>query len=394
MNKLFLYQLFTFALLLLGLGCQNNITYVNGVPFDTIDCHSFLEHIIDDGNDSVVYDDIVDTVQVIKLATTDESVFGDILDLVITDSNVYVLDFYGNVIIFSRNGNFISRLRRGQGPGEISNNPSCIAFNSETGYLYVFEHFKLNVYTSSGVFVYTKPLDYYCNAMLPIGDGFLILQDRSGNLSRKSFLISSDSSFAPIGVFQFFPDDYLLSSRRPLSSFQQNQVLISRPYDNNIYWFCNGGFSVRHRLELSNFERQVSNDMSVEQLRHFSDPSKFSFEGSFFENSNYQIFELTNNKFVYCVYRNTITNMVRCGRVYKSSDDTSGIPIHYACTMGVYNDYFYGILEPNPELFKRLRYNSHMSDSDVDKIKLSTPDDNPLIILYRLKDIPAEPDTE
>ena len=117
MNRLL--TVFLFSLFLIS--CRENVNVHNAlhhVVFDlpSIDIRSISE------NDMVQMADFVDSVIHIKLETIDESLIGNISQVLFLDSLLIIQDRQTHsVFLFDKNGQFIRTIgRRGQGPGEFA----------------------------------------------------------------------------------------------------------------------------------------------------------------------------------------------------------------------------------------------------------------------------------
>lgn len=386
---------FVFAVLLVFpfIGCvsQYDSDYVYCFPSDTIDCRKVLSDVVSGSGDTISVSDIVDTVSVVELETIGESLLGDILQLVVTDDIIFVLDLLGSVCIFSNTGKFIHRIPRGAGPGELSFRPSCLVYSETTNFLYVYDYFKVNWYSKDGNFVGYKQLPYFCSEILSIDSLFYIFQDHTGNGEGKSYLFTANLDFDPGQVFMLAENDlFKLASFKSFSHSDNHTVLFTRPLDNNIFGLRKDSLFVMYYIDMAGYQMSISSEKGLEQLSDDTNASLFYYQGSFFENSNYQFFELGNCYYTYYVFRNTTTGRFRCGRT--SREDCISALIFGAKIRGVYRDCFFGdCIQLSDDSSLLLSEKNHfISQSDIGKIKRHTPDDNPLIILYRLKDIPAD----
>lgn len=63
--------------------------------------------------------DEVDKIDIVSLETTGQSLLSTIVDVFITDEDIFIQDFKNGVFRFSRDGTFLNKIgKRGQGPGE------------------------------------------------------------------------------------------------------------------------------------------------------------------------------------------------------------------------------------------------------------------------------------
>lgn len=80
-----------------------------------------IELFVDDQYEVKNLSELVESIRVIPLETTDQSLLGSIADLGYDDGNIFVLDGYNQLVSqFDENGQFIRKLvQKGNGPDDI-----------------------------------------------------------------------------------------------------------------------------------------------------------------------------------------------------------------------------------------------------------------------------------
>lgn len=114
------------TLLVLFVSCQHDIQE------QTVGKH------VDFGNlHAISLSDVVKDIHFVELETTDESLFGTIDQMVCYEDKIYILDTYktNSLLIFSKQGKFISKLGRGSGGPEEFFSPHSFVVNTSGIYI-------------------------------------------------------------------------------------------------------------------------------------------------------------------------------------------------------------------------------------------------------------------
>lgn len=347
-------------------------------------------------SDTISLDDLIDTVGVIKLETTTESLLSKIRQIVIGNDYIYVLDYLsgGGVAIFDRiSGSFVRRLSVGNGPADIYV-PQSISFNRNTDELVVGMWQIVKVFSSNGEYIRSFTLPFMIQDILCCDGGYLLSQLPSQNSRNRFSVIHTDSVFNIKKVFFSTANVAECITSYPFCHLADGSFIICQPFNYLLFSYDYETFKPAIALDLG--ERQFLTDNLLDYQEFFSKfkDTDVAFFGVFSEIFNYQYFSFeTGDTKMIDVYYNKPSGQMRCG--YKLTDILSDNLICCSQFAGAYNNCFVGYFSWDsfsPDCDKSTLFvnTGNLTQDVVDKVKSLKEDDNPLIILYRLKDIPAD----
>ena len=341
--------------------------------------------------------DLIDTIKIIALETNSESILSDVETLKMSDKYIYVQDRYQNegVAIFDINGKFVRRLRRGNGPGEIN---ILTTFDFDEHFLYTLQLEKVNKYSLSGEFIESYPVMEMHNTLFDclqiVDDGFLLAIHPCESKSGKFEVLHTDKEFNTKRQFVFNHSFVGYNSQK---EFKSNNTFFP-PLCNTIYKFDGVSFSPLYTFNYPKYENTFEtnpdcNSPGLEFYKRHCTQGKFFAEGRMFQTQRYLYLTFYDGySLPVTMYIDKKDGKFR-GGYHPSYDDLPIWPISFhnfvRCT---YNDYFVKMLSPDDYLSAEGRnleeYVSklqHFSDDDKQKILTAKDDDNPLIIMYKLK---------
>ncbi|MBP5365632.1 MAG: 6-bladed beta-propeller [Bacteroidales bacterium] len=289
-------------------------------------------------NSDLYVNDLIDSIRIIKLQTTEESVLSSFYQCLITQKYIYILDEYkgGSVVIFDVNGSFVKRLPYGNGPGELLR-PSSISFNEEKDELVVYQSKLVNIFTPDGVFKTAYRLPFYLSQLVPYKDGYIAVQYETNNLEKKFAFIVLDSEFRDVNTFYFEERRCDILSEFVLKT-HKNDIIINRPLWDVIYKYSDGIVSEDRRLEYPQNKMDFSlidwqNVDSYVDMLELS-PDKFAFI-SYNETNNYEYYRFNRGFFNAYVFICKKNKKYRSG--YAIIDPNS--IYHVGDYVGTYNIY-------------------------------------------------------
>ena len=389
-------KLVLFIILLSVIGCTS--TEKKGVQPDentiVIDINSALK------NDWWNLADMVESVEIIPLETTEASLVADALYCFVTDKYIFVEDFYESnlgLTMFDRNGKFVKRFNRGNGPGEFSNLQKVMFYG---GSMYCASLSKIIKYNDEGEFVDYKESDGNYTDIAKFGDGFVMTQsEQIQNQEHQFKIFKLDSNLGKVAECSLEPVPIRLNGG--LSVIDGSDCLIYRFYDNNICCCCDDGFRVKYRLNFSDYEYKIPLDkyqnlyqsadsfsQAVIAIMQDIEKDKYIFGGLLMQCEDYIIFSLwTKNGTSISAYYNKNT-----GKTWIKDFSPGDTPFSVMGNVRPANvtnqkNTFCGIITPdymkdcwtnNP--------NNLLSAKDIEILKNAKPDDNPIIVIYKLKD--------
>ena len=377
-------KLVLFIILLFVIGCTS--TEKKGAQPDdgaiVIDVNSALK------SEPRNFEDMIESIEFIPLETTEASVIEYAQKCFVTDKYLFVMDVYQSslgLILFDRNGKFIKRFQRGNGPEEL---PFYTDVFYADGYWYVLGGNKLAKYTDNGKFVDCKIFDDMSDEIQKVGNRFLSVQSQSPD--NKFKIIELDSNLTKINElcldlmpFPFFEG---------LSCYDGENCLIFKMTDNNIYSYDNSnGFEIKYRLEYPDFEYKISYDKYEHQRDAFSkmvndmDRSKYFFYENNVNCEDYLIFDLLSNDTSVDILYNKNTGTACVLNINKETDYLLW-EMREAYISGQKNTLCGIILPEDIEDCWTNNPNNLLSAKDIEILKNAKPDDNPIIVIYKLKD--------
>ena len=335
---------------------------------------------------------LVDSICLIQLETTSESVLSGITGLVLSDNRIFVRDLYngGSVAIFDRSGKYLKRIPSGEGPGEL-NHPSVIAYDQENRELTVYQPYCFKKFTDDGELLMAVSVDYVIHSLISLSNGRGYLASEIFNDGYSSCRISwIDSDFkilkqvSLIGKYSYRIETYALNYDSNLN------ISFSRWLDNNIYTISGDEIEVSKVIEMGDKEA-ICDDIEhqVDYAAYPREKGKFSNNGGYCETRNYEIYHFDSYD-QRCYYRHKKTGKLIGGK-QPIPWDSSVVdePVLYC---GVSGNFFVSLLEyVNCNFSDNYYYNLEgnkkiLSPEQMEMLKNLTDEINPIIMLYSLKD--------
>lgn len=337
------------------------------------------------------FDTLVTSIRIISLETKESSIVSDMKQVVTTSDYIYILDRYknGSVIVFRSDGSFVKRLPNGPAPHEICR-ANRIFYEPKDSILYVHDDGsqKIAKFSYKGDFINydTIPLIFIDFAVL--NDMYVLIQPSFQSLTHEFSVCVVDS----MGVdYWVIGDDYPKNLLYPYSQSIENGILIMKPRDNYIY--CYDRHSVYKRYKIvtnSTFDYSKYDKFDIKNYDLSSD--NFYYTNGFTETKDYQLMPVMHK----------LGEPVFAVRQKKNGNawfENKKNRLFYAFASECYgvhdyeNNYLSGIILPEEYLsiiskreWDGFNPNNLISDEDMAKLKAVKPDDNPIIVLFKLKD--------
>ena len=391
-------KLVLFILLLFVIGCTS--TEKNGAQSDdgaiVIDVNSALK------GEGRNFEDMIESVELIPLETTEASVVGELFDFIVTDSNIFLSDSYMEslgLIMFDRNGKFVKRFAHGNGPGEIIS-VSDIFYGGNNLYVYSDPVRKFYKFTSNGEFVNDKnSSDEQTAFTIKYGDGFLLVCPHWLDMREQKFrVIKTDSNFVKLSEAKLDKNPFTFLTNH-LSCIDGVNCLVFRFGDDIVYNYANDSLSLKYRLDYPDFWYDYSTCKDVEKpsydgggrkaLDRNMDEGKYLFGGKLQNCDDYLIFKMYGkNANIKTVFYNKNT-----GKTWQLENQDESSVFNLIKTTGTeqlfgHHNTFFGIIIPE-DLSGRgkiINPNNLFSAKDIEILKNAKEDDNPIIVIYKLKD--------
>lgn len=406
MNKFFF--VYTAALLLAACGSQpsqhkSEFPMEEAVSEDVKDKTEEIYVTDAINNPTKYYEDIIESVKLIKLETN-ENALVQIPCNIATSANYMYIYYEGRdeVFIFDKQGKYVNKISNGQGPNEIAVCES-IYYEEKSQTLFVYDYMQQkvlkckpngehisNIYVGNiGMrdFIVDGDKVIYVKSGVPWGDGIYKV-------------CITDTSFKNIDTIYLGKTDFRRSVNKYLNS-TDNEIIISKPCNKNVYGFKDGKVFRKYVINNGFKNPKVSSVKKGTKPQELMDERKEMFEGvdNVFDGDFLESKECQYMKFSLCqggylnVFRNKKTSEVISPKIKRKSFANY---IHPEIVYDYENNVFAGILytelfyydKNNDQLdhwWDGSNMNGLLSDEDVEMLKNASPDDNPIIVLFKLK---------
>ncbi len=340
-------------------------------------------------DDSPLYN-LVDSVILIQLETSSESVVYTFLKMDIGREYIYIIDNYegGSVAIFRKDGKFIKRLEHGNGPGELIL-PLSLRYDEIRDELLVCQPHALKKYTSNGDFIEEYYHDYTISDIIPFksGNGYMACQNENHNSSREFSLLWMDSNFniKKSLILEQQTKPYIISQYMTYAT--GGQILLSRPLDNNIYEITDSTATIKYHLDLGDLELSLPqnvSDYSYDQLEEFYKDGKFVYFGLFCETTNYEFIKFSEGGITQNVlYRNKRTGEIVSKRSQFSFDNSliENPSLYYMS----HENFFVSAIFYNECLTDFKANPKVLSSEQLEILQNHKEEDNPIIMMHSIK---------
>ncbi len=353
---------------------------------DAVDnCINYSEAIVVDldnvfGNSNrIILDNMMDTIWFLPLETNENSIFGKIQKLIITDNRVFIFDYREDILIFDLNGKFVSKLLRGQGPGELIR-VGDFTFDDETNQLIVYDlPYHLKVYDINGRYISEKKIPLYCHEFCTCNGGYVFFQPSFINYhlgvdGRRALLITNKDMEIKMKGVSLCESDLIRS--RPYILKSGNKIMVSQVANDTIFEVSSSSINARYILKYDNHKVGVSSIEEVEKS------DKYYQSSGYMENRHTQIFNFESfRQGPFYVIRDKRTGKSIGGDGFRSRCDVA--PLCFPA-ISVYDDYFVTVMQPERGLHFT---SSAIAESDNKKLVGLTEEDNPVLVFYKFKEI-------
>lgn len=255
-----------------------------------------------DSDDEIRLSDIADTVSLLPLETTKQSLIGEVSKLVSGKDAFYILDknYMSGIFVFkSQTGQFVCRIGKvGNGPGEY-NRIDDFSLDENQQVIYALcDKNKIITYTLSGDLVAEQTLPFFASAMEFWNETFYFVVNDKDN----SNLIVTDKNLKVVS--SYFPNSEYGNKQRVLvHPFQktENGVYYRRFLDNNMYKINQKGeLSLAYKIDLgaNSFSLDEAKSLTLEEMKEKLKSSRCHIK-YFTENSQYALIVFHDNNIPY-----------------------------------------------------------------------------------------------
>ncbi|UCS95070.1 6-bladed beta-propeller [Echinicola marina] len=132
------------------------------------------------GDPNISLKDIAQSLETVKLETTEESFLSMVQDVKFSKEKYFVVDMAGKILVFNKEGKFLYRLgKSGNGPGEYRH-VSSIAINGKAEMVYIASGRKLLEYSFDNTFVSEKTMPFFIDHLAIIEQQVYLIGGNDG----------------------------------------------------------------------------------------------------------------------------------------------------------------------------------------------------------------------
>lgn len=364
------------------------------------DKHDIVELFVDDNYTPKELSEIIDSIKIIPLETTDNSLIGFLSELKYDDGYFFVQDGYNRLVsVFDDNGSFLRQLtRKGNGPGEvrypesfsldkihkevwISNNNNFMRFDYQGKYLghrnYSLSFSDFYVDTDYDIYFYTSKSD---NAH--IQDGFL-----TGDLTLLTTDDKKQTWFKSDLVGHYRPNiskTYYVANH-PFSLQKDGSATFSYVFNDTIYSIKDNLIIPKYCIHLTgnSISSKKLNNMPGEAVKEYvNNHSKLQWNmNGVYETPSYLLFSymIGLDNCCWCIYNKKTKSLSNL----KIIDDLFGL--NWIDIKETVDDKIIAWISTD-ELKISNKLISFVGQKEFEKLQMITHNDNPIIIEFTLKD--------
>lgn len=332
------------------------------------------------------FEEFVDRIKIIQLETNNNSLLHEpIYKTLYTKDRIYFWDGYqmDGVICFDKNGKFIKRLIKGQGPGEIIQ-VADVVYDSDKEQIIVVSNPQLIFYDKNLNYIKSKRLPYGVNGFRKINNDYMFIRglgyNRDGNYIDDYLFELTDTNFVSKHFMIKSLTNYPILSR---VNEVDEKLIFAIPGSDTIYSYTNGVLNKEYVLKYKN-KTALSLD---NYMQSFKIPG-IIFLCNFNETHNYQVFSLEEDGYKYIIYRDKKSGKIKGSKFFRWKNDELIDGIQRVAT--TYGDTMVSVCWPIMYPKGSLKSDKYISKEDQQKLEKLEAEDNPYLILYTLKDFDDE----
>ncbi|MCQ2974601.1 MAG: 6-bladed beta-propeller [Bacteroidales bacterium] len=344
-------------------------------------------------------DNVFDSLFVIKLETNDNSIIGNLDQVLIVNDTIYIRDWTKtkNICLFDMQGHFINNIGKvGNGPYEYVS-PTDMYVTDDAVFVFDEWQHKIIKYKHDGTPIFDKKISFICNQIFPLPNGeFLFRGIDSQNyhlkdvLDHQFWLCDTSMIIRKIGLYRK-NDEFVHFWNNNIFLRNKNEAYYYNDISDTLYFIdCYGNF-------LPKFYFNFPRNHSKECLRNSE-----KFNNEYISLVSYGFVEdillytlLENNHQIY-IFENLKTKSIKVFTTWEVTKSNISRLLHFEQMKTTYKNYVvstfpsYGILE---------RYNYSLKDKenwwkdapnslyekDMQLVNSVSEDDNDLLVFYRLR---------
>jgi len=198
--------------------------------------------------------EIASSLEFIKLHTHSDHLLGTIRGVASWGNQLLIQANGGkSLFVFDRKGNFIKEVgKRGKGPGEFLEIYG-LTVDPKTNHIYLLDNGQVKVveFCEKGDFVAEKKLGFYATGILKLDQGFLFYTGSVYSYRTEGCLLTkTDDSYNVINRFHKRPSNRGIPDRVRTLYFHDKNVCYWEPYWDTVYTFTGSAFEPKYFFDL------------------------------------------------------------------------------------------------------------------------------------------------
>jgi hypothetical protein len=335
---------------------------------------------LNDANLDELYKKYVSNIKVVSLETTDESLLRSISDVFFSDTHIYVMvPNPRQIFIFDSKGNYVNKLKFGNGPGEIVNMQDA-DFDEEKRELVVYQRPYLKHYTPTGIFIREENIPYYFSSMKYVQDGYVLTND-SGYMGCEDYpdatVLYVDRNFNLISAHLKRVEKIAYRNVDWVNFNLKLNVAVVPSKSDTIYFLSRNGFTPQYYIDYTN---DKFDETTVVDMEHYTKEMFGKYRlAVYYETPTHQYFELSKISNLH-IFRDKTNGVIIAGKHNEKYQLPFDIDLR-----GINDDYFVSVKYYSDQNSTSESYRNLFSPEDIAKINNQKEDDNPLLIFFKLK---------
>jgi len=362
-------------------------------------------------DNSFIFEDVFQSVDIIPLETNSECLIGGITKLVEANDSYYILDGVNNIVAkFDREGKFITKIGAlGNGPGEYLKIEDIIVDkDSQTIKLYDIRGRKIIIYDFDGSYIREFRLHLFLKSIANAENGYFwgfignttnsreIQSKKTGELK---FIKFDEKGKIVDKIFGREHSEIHLPFFEHMSPQKDGSISFVEPLQNQIFKLKNNEISSHYKIkfnscsvpkEIRNILNQNRTPLTTKQKNTFSEANRNYILGfiQFYENNNWIILQYSvKYRFQFAFYHKPT------GKLFESS----GLPwstttANLFFTPSYIDDKF--IYSNTSSFYLYERYKEEQDDNKIEEKRINSwnillkdikINDNPIIFKYKLQ---------
>lgn len=361
-------------------------------------------------DNSFVFEDAFESIEIIPLETRAECLIGGITRLIEANDNFFILDEKNNIVVrFDSEGKFVTKIGvTGNGPGEyLKIEDFIVDKKNQLIKLYDIRSRKIIIYDFNGSFIKEFRIDAFLNSVVNAEDGYYFgfvgnitnsNEIQGKNQGELKFIKFDEKGKIVDKVFGHKHSKIQLAFFEHISPQQDGSISFVEPLQNQIFKFKNGEIHPYYSIKfnccsLPNDIQEILNQSrtpeTVKQKNAFSEANKNYILGfiKFFENDNWIILQYSvKYRFQFAIFHKT------SGKIFESSGlPMSKVNANLFFTPCYIDDEF--VYSSSSAFYLHERYNEEQKNNKIGKERIRSwkmllenidVNDNPIIFKYKL----------